>query len=208
MFRTLKVTAFVLALVAISAIAQSIPARDSAKHLGERETVCGIITDEYDVQPSGSTDSARFIHLDRYDAFTVVTWYRDHKTVGKLPLAGNLCVRGLVRRYLPEDLIIFEPCLKVGVCTYHHGRSIGGTEVVLNTSASWYVPKEHAAPEPMLSNDRHYINSDGQRVHAPASSSGGIPAGATARCRDSTYSFSQHRSGTCSHHGGVAQWLQ
>ena len=33
------------------------------------------------------------------------------------------------------------------------------------------------------------------------------PAGATARCRDGTYSYSQHRSGTCSHHGGVAAWL-
>ncbi|HYT45260.1 MAG TPA: DUF3761 domain-containing protein, partial [Methylomirabilota bacterium] len=28
-----------------------------------------------------------------------------------------------------------------------------------------------------------------------------------AKCSDGTYSFSQHRSGTCSHHGGVAQWL-
>ena len=34
------------------------------------------------------------------------------------------------------------------------------------------------------------------------------PAGATARCRDGTYSFSKHRSGTCSHHGGVATWLE
>jgi hypothetical protein len=33
------------------------------------------------------------------------------------------------------------------------------------------------------------------------------PPGATAQCRDGTYSFSQHHSGTCSHHGGVAQWL-
>lgn len=33
------------------------------------------------------------------------------------------------------------------------------------------------------------------------------PPGATARCTDGTYSFSQTRSGTCSHHGGVAQWL-
>jgi hypothetical protein len=33
------------------------------------------------------------------------------------------------------------------------------------------------------------------------------PAGAAARCRDGTYSFSRHRSGTCSHHGGVATWL-
>jgi hypothetical protein len=35
----------------------------------------------------------------------------------------------------------------------------------------------------------------------------GAPAGATARCNDGTYSFSQHRRGTCSHHGGVAVWL-
>jgi hypothetical protein len=33
------------------------------------------------------------------------------------------------------------------------------------------------------------------------------PAGETALCNDGTYSFSEHRSGTCSHHGGVAQWL-
>jgi hypothetical protein len=36
---------------------------------------------------------------------------------------------------------------------------------------------------------------------------GAPPTGATARCNDGTYSFSQHRSGTCSHHGGVATWL-
>jgi hypothetical protein len=33
------------------------------------------------------------------------------------------------------------------------------------------------------------------------------PAGATAQCADGTYSYSQHRSGTCSHHGGVSRWL-
>jgi hypothetical protein len=30
--------------------------------------------------------------------------------------------------------------------------------------------------------------------------------GATAICNDGTCSYSQHRSGTCSHHGGVRQW--
>ncbi len=33
------------------------------------------------------------------------------------------------------------------------------------------------------------------------------PQGATALCRDGTYSFSKHHGGTCSHHGGVALWL-
>jgi Protein of unknown function (DUF3761) len=33
------------------------------------------------------------------------------------------------------------------------------------------------------------------------------PPGATALCKDGTYSFSKHRSGACSYHGGVAKWL-
>ncbi len=40
-----------------------------------------------------------------------------------------------------------------------------------------------------------------------AASSDPAPPGATARCRDGTYSFSKHHQGTCSHHGGVAAWL-
>jgi hypothetical protein len=44
-------------------------------------------------------------------------------------------------------------------------------------------------------------------IVAPNALAGSAPPGATARCRDGTYSFSAHRSGTCSHHGGVAVWL-
>jgi hypothetical protein len=35
----------------------------------------------------------------------------------------------------------------------------------------------------------------------------GVPAGATAQCRDGTYSYSANRRGTCSHHGGVLRWI-
>lgn len=57
-----------------------------------------------------------------------------------------------------------------------------------------------------LSNDGGYKNVNGSPVHAPAYSDNGIPAGASAICRDGTYSFSMHRRGTCSHHGGVSEW--
>jgi len=30
---------------------------------------------------------------------------------------------------------------------------------------------------------------------------------ATAKCKDGSYSYSKQHSGACSHHGGVAQWL-
>lgn len=59
-----------------------------------------------------------------------------------------------------------------------------------------------------LSNNNSYTNSDGNTVQSPAySTDGSVPAGATAQCNDGTYSFSQHHQGTCSYHGGVAQWL-
>ena len=51
-----------------------------------------------------------------------------------------------------------------------------------------------------------YVNVDGKCVHRPEQADR-PPAGATAKCNDGTYSFSQHRQGTCSHHGGVAAWL-
>lgn len=44
-------------------------------------------------------------------------------------------------------------------------------------------------------------------VRPKATPQNSAPQGATALCRDGTYSFSQHRSGTCSHHGGVSKWL-
>lgn len=53
-----------------------------------------------------------------------------------------------------------------------------------------------------------YTNSDGQQIHRPAhTKSGRAPEGASAKCRDGSYSFSTHHRGTCSRHGGVAQWL-
>jgi len=53
---------------------------------------------------------------------------------------------------------------------------------------------------------KHYTNLRGNRVQSPTRYNS-APAGATALCRDGSYSFSQSRRGTCSHHGGVARWL-
>jgi hypothetical protein len=76
------------------------------------------------------------------------------------------------------------------------------------SSAFAYVAPGTTPDEANLSNHNTYTNRDGNTVHAPARSlSGKAPEGATARCRDGTYSFSRHHSGTCSRHGGVADWL-
>ena len=68
--------------------------------------------------------------------------------------------------------------------------------------------QETSSNESELDSHKHYINKDGKTIHSPAKSkSGSIPDGASAQCRDGSYSFSTHRRGTCSHHGGVSQWL-
>lgn len=67
------------------------------------------------------------------------------------------------------------------------------------------IEKVEQPKEVPLSNDNYYINSRGVEVHSPANAPS-IPSGASARCADGTYSFSQSRRGTCSHHGGVAEW--
>ncbi len=77
--------------------------------------------------------------------------------------------------------------------------------LALASAAHAYQPS--SPDESQLQEHGHYVNRDGHEVHSPAHSrNGGVPAGATARCRDGTYSFSQHRSGTCSRHRGVAEW--
>jgi hypothetical protein len=53
-----------------------------------------------------------------------------------------------------------------------------------------------------------YLNVYGNCIPGPSPSPDlPVPGGPTAICRDGTYSYSQSRSGTCSHHGGVSSWL-
>lgn len=62
--------------------------------------------------------------------------------------------------------------------------------------------------ETKLQAHNHYRNKAGQDVHSPSKTTDGkVPAGASAQCRDGSYSFSKSHRGTCSHHGGVANWL-
>jgi hypothetical protein len=75
--------------------------------------------------------------------------------------------------------------------------------VTSSTARSSATPSSSPTTPPA---GRSYINVDGVRVRSPVFTDT-KPDGATARCRDGSFSFSQHRSGTCSHHGGVAEWF-
>jgi Protein of unknown function (DUF3761) len=68
------------------------------------------------------------------------------------------------------------------------------------------TPSNTSTKSDATSKPRYYTNRAGQRIQSPTKSNS-VPAGATAQCRDGSYSFSQNHRGTCSHHGGVAKWL-
>ena len=97
--------------------------------------------------------------------------------------------------YLQEDCdCVWVYVTYNGYCGYEYAQFLTKSVPATTTTA--------VAQEPI----RHYTNSYGNTVQSPTRYNK-APAGATALCRDGSYSFSQSRRGTCSHHGGVAKWL-
>lgn len=95
--------------------------------------------------------------------------------------------------------------------TYTDGIETGRTETgnsVTTPPVNEVVAKGTKAPQSQSAScpNGTYVNSSGNTVCRPYESNS-TPAGASAQCEDGTYSFSQSRRGTCSGHGGVAQWL-
>jgi hypothetical protein len=79
----------------------------------------------------------------------------------------------------------------------------GGTVAAAPAQASVSAAVDAIAPSCARG---EYLNSRGFCISGPVQSQR-KPAGATAQCRDKTWSFSQSRRGTCSWHGGVLRWL-
>lgn len=68
-------------------------------------------------------------------------------------------------------------------------------------------PTTPPAPAPLMSSP---VPAPSQTFVPPPATSieaASPPAGASAVCRDGTYSFSRHRSGACSNHDGVQRWV-
>jgi hypothetical protein len=83
-----------------------------------------------------------------------------------------------------------------GACSRH-----GGVDHSLTASAAAGAP---ASTTPAAAAGASTASGKAPTVTRP----GDAPANATAKCRDGTYSASQTHSGSCSHHGGVAEWYQ
>ncbi len=80
------------------------------------------------------------------------------------------------------------------------------TTTALAQSPAPTTPPAQTPPAQTQPKRRPNTNRKGHQIPAPQKSDT-VPAGATAQCRDGSYSFSETRRGTCSYHGGVAKWL-
>jgi hypothetical protein len=122
-------------------------------------------------------------------------------TLSQVPLHAAPTARSRVLATVPAGTqLSIESCSKVWCTASWNGASIWVARRDLS------APKDGEAP-PKRSGKEYYINIDGKKIPSPRMSPTGPPAGATAQCNDGSYSFSTHRRGTCSHHGGVRRWL-
>jgi hypothetical protein len=99
---------------------------------------------------------------------------------------------------MKKFLIILFVLLGICASNTFHPQPVWATSSTVVTNAQ---AKKHRRPHV-----RTYRNSEGKRIQSPTFSRS-VPAGASAECRDGSYSFSANRRGTCSHHRGVKRWL-
>lgn len=90
-----------------------------------------------------------------------------------------------------------------GACSHH-----GGVNKSAAASAATSSPSSAAAPSPAPAAAATSPKTASTAAAGKGTSENNDPTGAIAKCKDGLYSHSKHRSGTCSKHGGVAQWLQ
>lgn len=92
-----------------------------------------------------------------------------------------------------------------GTCSGHGGIQ-KATKSKPAAAATTAAPAAAPAAAPVASTTAAK-SSTATKTAPTAAASNTDPTGATAKCKDGTYSKSAHRSGTCSSHGGVAEWL-
>jgi hypothetical protein len=83
-----------------------------------------------------------------------------------------------------------------------------GQEIEVTGTISEYAGKPQIIiTEPGQFSNSEPVKADQKPEKMKSKKPDKYPPGATARCRDGWISFSRHRRGTCSHHGGVEIWF-
>jgi hypothetical protein len=89
-----------------------------------------------------------------------------------------------------------------GACSGHGGVQKAAKSAAAEAPASTETASPAAAPAPPAA-----ASKAAPAAKSTATAGNTDPTGATAKCKDGTYSKSKHHKGSCSHHGGVAEFL-
>ena len=144
-----------------------------------------------------------------WSLFSFFLWAQTYTTTATLNLRDAASSNGKILITIPQTTKLQSVEEANGWCKVSYGNKTGYVSkkylqlISDNTSERKPKPTETHATEPI----RHYTNVNGNEVQSPTHYDNGPPPGATAQCNDGSYSFSQHRRGTCSHHSGVKRWL-
>jgi uncharacterized protein YraI len=124
----------------------------------------------------------------------------DAGVVGTIPRGGAVAVGACSARWCE---------VATGALEGHAARRYLTTQPAgVRSRISYRAPSRAGGAGIGIGSGWGYVNSAGVHVPSPTfTQDGRTPEGASARCRDGSYSFSMSRRGTCSHHGGVARWL-
>jgi hypothetical protein len=90
-----------------------------------------------------------------------------------------------------------------GACSHH-----GGVAGPAATQGQAPTPAPPTSPPPLTAPSTRAPAAPSTKAPAAPSKQAPVSGQPTARCKDGSMSYSLHHSGSCSHHGGVAQWLQ
>lgn len=107
-----SMVAAVISLAIVGRVdASTITAAEAANHVGEQQTVCGMVTSTHFA--SGSRGQPTFINLDRpypNQIFTVMIWGSDRPNFPNAPevyyRGKGVCVTGLIKSYRGKPEII------------------------------------------------------------------------------------------------------
>jgi hypothetical protein len=95
-----------------------------------------------------------------------------------------------------------------GACSGHGGVQKAGKPATAAAPASTESASPAPAPVSSAAASQAAPAAKSMPAAKSAATSGNTdPTGATAKCKDGTYSKSKHHKGSCSHHGGVAEFL-
>ena len=104
-----------------------------------------------------------------------------------------------------------------GACSSHGGvKTWYGEPAVTAPTTPAKTASTSRAPKPAKTSAPSTTVAEPEAAPQPAPATkaptktptSGAAASATAKCKDGTLSYSKHHSGTCSHHGGVAEWYK